>query len=223
MTVFFIDLCLEKDFQFPARISIFVCLNFEALLFHRMSDEELIDRILEGDEEAFGALLERYHVKVINVCLGILHNRSDAEDAAQEVFIQVFQSIDGFRRQSALSTWIYRIAVNKSINHLRKSRNRANILTVDPAGGFGDISGQYPAAGKTPADILLTNEMRRTIRRAMDSLPEKQRVAFALHKYEDLSYKEIAETMGLSLPAVESLIHRAKKNLQKKLTRFQKE
>lgn len=187
-----------------------------------MSDEELIDGILEGDDESFRILVQRYHVKVINVCIGLLHDRRDAEDVAQEVFIQVFKSLNRFRRQSALATWIYRIAVNKSINFLRHSKSRRYALNLEDADSDA-FAGAYSDPEETPSDILLNKELQKTLHRAIDSLPLKQRIAFSLHKYEDLSYQEVAETMETSLSAVESLIHRAKLNLQKKLSAYYKD
>lgn len=189
-----------------------------------MADEELIDRILGGERESFRILVQRYHTKVINICIGLVHNYQDAEDIAQDVFIEIFQSLGRFRRQSTLYTWIYRIAVNKSINFLRKAKLRRYAGSLEkmffsPSGTSQKIE-MHPASDCTPTEILVNKEKALALHQAIDSLPLNQRIAFTLHKYEDLSYKDVAETMELSLSAVESLIHRAKLNLQRKLINF---
>jgi RNA polymerase sigma-70 factor, ECF subfamily len=190
-----------------------------------MSDEELIQRILEGDQNCFRTLVQKYHVMVINTCFGLLHIREDAEDVAQDVFIEIYQSLNRFRQESKLSTWIYRIAVNKSINYLRKVKMRQRIRSLEHALIDDNSPGlDLPApSSDDPSVIMDTKEKAKILHQAIESLPDNQRVAFALYKFEDLAYKEIAEVMDTSLSAVESLIHRAKINLQKKLMGYYKE
>jgi RNA polymerase sigma-70 factor, ECF subfamily len=189
-----------------------------------MSDEELIQRILEGDQNCFRTLVQKYHVMVINTCFGLLHIREDAEDVAQDVFIEIYQSLNRFRQESKLSTWIYRIAVNKSINYLRKVKMRQRIRSLEHALIDDNSPGlDFPApSSDDPSAIMDTKEKAKILHQAIESLPDNQRVAFALYKFEDLAYKEIAEVMDTSLSAVESLIHRAKINLQKKLMGYYK-
>jgi RNA polymerase sigma-70 factor, ECF subfamily len=188
-----------------------------------MSDEELIWKIKQGDKTGFRGLVMLYHTMVINTCFGFLHNKEDAEDVAQEVFMDVFRSLTTFRFQSKLSTWIYRIAINKSINYLRKTKVRQTLKSLEPAYKENDPAFQVPTLpSDLPTEILDNQEMAYILHNAIDSLPENQRSAFVLHKYEDLAYKEISEIMGMSLSAVESLIHRAKLNLQKKLISYYK-
>jgi RNA polymerase sigma-70 factor, ECF subfamily len=190
-----------------------------------MSDEELIQKILEGNKLCFRTLVQQYHVMVINTCFGLLHIREDAEDVAQDVFLEVYQSLYKFRSESKLSTWIYRIAVNKSINYLRKMKIRQRIKSLEHAFVEDDRIGmELPAdPSEIPSAILDNKEKAKILHQAIDSLPESQKIAFVLHKHEDMAYKDIAEVMGLSLTAVESLIHRAKMNLQKKLMVYYKD
>ena len=156
--------------------------------------------------------------RVYNTCLGFLHHPEDAEDTAQEVFMQVYESIGSFEQESALSTWIYRIAVNKSLELLRK-RNRKKrrgffmaLLNSDQPDEAEDRTFFLQ-----PGIAMEKKEEAKILMEAIDSLPDRQRIAFTLHKIENLSYKEIAEIMEISLAAVESLIHRALKNLRKSL------
>ncbi len=184
-----------------------------------MSETEIISRLREGNEKAFSELVELYRQMVVNTCFGLLHNTEDAEDVAQDVFIEVFRSVDKFRADAKLSTWLYRIAVNRSLNFIRNNKRRKWFLSFDDLTGSKKRLDEHPLIGDMESpDFNLENSQRsRMLHKTIDSLPEKQRVAFTLNKYEDLSYKEISEIMNLSVPSVESLIHRAKKSLQKKL------
>jgi len=190
-----------------------------------LSDKDLTDRIAAGDESAFRELVVKYQKKVFHTCLGLLHYEADAEDITQEVFIEVYESIAGFRAESGLSTWIYRIAVNKSLNHLRsKKRSRwfrsiEAFFTPSEKNEALQLEGNQSDRADTP---ILENEKSTILHRAIDALPTNQRIAFVFSKFDDLSYKEIAEVMQVSISSVESLVHRAKINLQKKLLSFYK-
>ncbi|MFM7510212.1 MAG: RNA polymerase sigma factor [Bacteroidota bacterium] len=176
----------------------------------------LIERLKQGDESAFRTLVEQYQDLVYNTALGIVQNQSDAEDVAQEVFIQVFRSIGSFKSEAKLSTWIYRITTTRSLDLLRakKSKKRFGLLkrlweteeesTVENISDFNH-----------PGVSLERKEEAAQLMAAITQLPENQKVAFILHKLEGLSYLEIAEIMGNTLPAVESLMHRARLNLRK--------
>lgn len=181
-----------------------------------MSEAGIIEQLKEGNEKVFSNLVNTYRKMVVNTCYGLLHNIEDAEDVAQDVFVEVFRSASGFRGDAKLSTWIYRIAVNRSLNFLRDHKRRRGHKPIDeivepPQNVTGADSNSDPQSDMENA------QRSRIIYAAIDALPENQRIAFTLNKYEDLSYKEISEIMKLSLSSVESLMHRAKKNLQKKL------
>lgn len=190
-----------------------------------MNDRELIQKIAAKDHSAFKALVDRYQALVINTCYNLLGNRDDAEDVAQEVFFQVYKSAEKFRQEAKISTWLYRIAVNRSLNFMRYNKRSRWLkgltsLLEDERKQVTDV----PASDSDRPDVALEKKERNVIvKKAIDSLPEKQRAAFVLHKYEGLSYQEIAGIMQRSLSSVESLIHRAKLNLQRKLVHYLKE
>lgn len=188
-----------------------------------MDDAITIPALQEGDEDAFRDIVAMYQDRVYNTCLGFLPTRQEAEDAAQEVFIEVFRSINNFRGEATLSTWIYRIAVTKSLLELRKKRRLKRFAHFIPwAVGQDDPMDSLadPDAHNHPLAQLEDKERAETLYAALGSLAESQRVAFTLHKIEGLSYEEIAAIMDASIPAIESLIHRAKTNLRKKLSDY---
>ena len=181
-----------------------------------MSETDLIQGIQQGDRLAFRTMVETYQQMVVNTCLGIVHNQADAEDIAQDVFLEVFRNSGQFRGDAKLSTWLYRIAVNRSLNHIRNNRRKKFWQSLEETFEGGRNASNEISDYRT--DQAITDEQRRgLLHQAIDKLPEKQRVAFTLNKYEDLSYQKIAEIMDISLSSVESLIHRAKKNLQDQL------
>jgi RNA polymerase sigma-70 factor, ECF subfamily len=189
-----------------------------------MTDSDLIQRLTLRDETAFKELIEKYQKLVYNACFHLLHHPLDAEDVAQEVFIEVFESIHQFRNESKLSTWLYRISVNKSLNYLRKNRLKSLFSSMENFFS-GDRNNNLEIEDRSDTDSPLSidyKERNIVLQKAIDGLPENQRLAFSMHKFDELSYQEICEIMNLSLSSVESLIHRAKMNLQKKLINYYK-
>ncbi len=184
-----------------------------------MTEAEIIKKLKEGSEKAFRDLVSTYQKMVVNICYGIVHNIEDAEDVAQDVFIEVFRSVSGFRGDSKLSTWIYRIAVNRSINYLRDHKRRSNLKSLDETvdSSKSAISELFYESASDPQKEMENIQRSKILYAAIDTLSKNQRIAFTLNKYEGLSYKEISEIMELSISSVESLMHRAKKNLQKRL------
>ena len=184
-----------------------------------MNEAGIINKLKQGNEAAFKEMVENYRQMVVNTCFGLLHNIDDAEDVAQDVFIEVFRSVEKFRGDSKISTWLYRIAVNRSLNFIRNNKKHRWFQSFDDVvEAKKEELNRLPSSDSDNPEFDLENRQRALLlHEAIDSLPENQRVAFSLNKYEDLAYKEIAEVMNLSVSSVESLIHRAKKNLQKKL------
>lgn len=188
-----------------------------------MTDQQLVEQILSNNnQQAFEELVNRYQSLVVKTCRGFVNSYADAEDLAQEVFIEIFQSLSGFRSESKLSTWIYRIAVNKSLNFVRKQK-RGNFMQSIENFFAGKSNGKNSLdiedeSTTNPERAVISRENKIMLKNAINSLPENQRIAFILSKYQDLSYKEISEVMSVSLPSVESLLFRAKANLQKHLT-----
>ena len=179
-----------------------------------MTDQKLYQGLRKKDPEIFRELVAAHQQSVVRICYSIVHDLEDAKDLAQDVFLQMLDSVDSFRGDARISSWIYRIAVNKSLNHIRKmKRNQMAFLSAN----------KHPVHSSGRDDLLDTRdpieeqELRSQIYRAIDKLPVNQRIAFNLFHYEGLHYKEIAEIMDTSLFAVESLMHRAKKRLQKTL------
>ena len=183
--------------------------------------QPLIVRLKAGNEEAFRELVDRFRDRVYNTTLGMLQNEANAEDVTQEVFIEIFRSVARFRGASELSTWIYRIAVQKALEHIRTSRRRKRSGIF-----FSLFSLEQQVAVPTEAPfyhpgILLENKERAAILfSAVSKLPVNQRTAFVLHKVEGLSQAEIAEIMKSTVSAVESLIVRAKLNLRELLSDY---
>ncbi len=188
-----------------------------------MSDAELIDNLTAGDSEAFDTLLATYQDKVVNTCYRFVHHASDAEDVAQDVFIEVIQSISGFRGDATLSTWLYRVAVTKSLDFMRKKSRKKRLGHLKQMLGFQDEQGRpafEPEDRSEPAQTMEQQERAAILAQAVATLPENQRVAITLNQYEGLSYAEVGEIMKTTVSAVESLLFRAKKNLRKGLRRY---
>jgi RNA polymerase sigma factor (sigma-70 family) len=181
-----------------------------------MSPElEFVRRLQENDETAFRELFDRFGTLVYNTSLGILQEEEDASDITQEVFISAFQSIKGFKGDSKLSTWLYKISVTKSLEHLRKKkRKKRSGLTISLFGSGESIKPLNENSFYHPGVQLENKERAAILFGAIDLLPENQKVAFILNKVECLSYQETAEVMEISVSSVESLIFRAKQRLQ---------
>ncbi len=183
-----------------------------------MTDQELITGILKRDKQVIQFLVSQYHKQIIKTAFRLLQNMDDAEDLAQDVCIEILESAESFKGASSLSTWIYRLTVNKSLNFIRKNKRKQLVRQFESY--FRKGNGPVNATIKEPSEHDKTfenNERKQILDNAINSLPENQKTAFILSKYEELSYKEITEIMNLSLASVESLLQRAKKNLQKKL------
>ncbi|MGZ3865111.1 MAG: RNA polymerase sigma factor [Bacteroidia bacterium] len=168
-------------------------------------------------------MVETHQALVYNASLGILQNSADAEDVAQEVFVQVYHSVKEFKGDCKLSTWLYRIAVTKSLDFLRAKKRKKRFAFVQSL--FGEESNEPLVEQATfvhPGVQLENKERAGILFKAINKLPENQKVAFTLNKVEGLSYQEIAEVMQLSVSSVESLLFRAKANLQKLLGNYYK-
>lgn len=156
--------------------------------------------------------------RVYNTVLSLLQNEADAEDAAQETFVAVYQNIKTFRGEAKLSTWIYRIAVMKALEALRKGSRRKERTAYEE-----EAAGVEAPAFHHPGVALQNKERAAVLFRALQTLPHNQRAAFTLHKTEGLSYAEIAEVLDVTIPSVESLIYRARQSLQKVLAQYWEE
>jgi RNA polymerase sigma-70 factor (ECF subfamily) len=189
-----------------------------------LTDQEFIKKLQKGEDSAFGKLLDAYQQKVFSTCISFIPNKEDAEDVAQEVFLEVFKSVSKFKGDSKLSTWIYKIATNKCLEFIRKKNTKkrfafmqsilGNEIPIDKTSYFTEIN--------HPGVLLENKEKSEIIFKAIHTLPENQKVIFTLAKVDGKSYQEIVEITGKSLSSVESVMFRAKKNLQLKLEDFYK-
>lgn len=187
----------------------------------RLTNNELLDGLRKGLPSAFRQLVEDHQRKVINICFRFVNQREQAEDLAQETFVEVHRSVSSFRGESSLSTWIHRIAVSKSVDHVRRKGRTKRGGLLKRFLRLDDEADQVPSpSSDRPDSQLEEKERHRVLQQALDNLPKNQRVAFVLSKYDGMSYQEIADLLKLSLSAVESLIHRAKGSLQKSLAKY---
>jgi RNA polymerase sigma-70 factor (ECF subfamily) len=175
-----------------------------------VNDDDLMERTAQGDEEAFRLLVQRWERPILVFLERMLVSREEAEDAGQETFLRVFAEARRYRAEGQFRSWIFRIAGNLARSRLRRRRVlhwiRLEPQVVDPPD---------PAEGADRA--LERNESRRSVRAALARLPDRQREAILLRRYENLSYREIAAAMGVTVPAVESLLQRGMAALRKDL------
>lgn len=184
-----------------------------------MDERDLIALLKKKDRGAYKTIVETWQGLVYNTAIGFLQNVEDAEDIAQEVFIQVYESISTFKEESKFSTWLYRITVSKSLDHLRKKKRKKRFAFVQSLYGKHDLIIEPPDFFH-PGISMENKENAIALFKAIEKLPPNQKTAFVLNKIEVLSYMEIAEVMKISESAVDALLQRAKKNLQKILINY---
>lgn len=173
-----------------------------------MKDSELLEAIASQDSKAFRQLVDRHQNQVMGLAYKFTRNSQDAEDIAQEVFLNIWKKAKKYRGESQVSTWIYRITVNTSLNYLRKHKRDKDAVSDEHLDGVAD------SAASQPDKTFEAEANKKMFYEALERLPEKLRVPFVLNKIEGLSYKQVADTLKISLANVESRIFRAKKNLQ---------
>lgn len=180
-----------------------------------MDDKILLNKIANRDEDAFRFFVEKYHKLVLNVCNNILNNLDDAMDISQEVFMKIYESIDDFRGDAKITTWLYRIAVNKSLNHLRSIKKRNRFVSLDIIFGNDNKTALPEDQELKPGENIELDETKEALYFALRKLSKKQNIAISLSYFEDLSYKEISEIMDITVTEVGVLINRGKKKLHK--------
>ncbi len=188
-----------------------------------LDDPTLIERIKQGDYNAFETIVERYQDRVFGLSLSMLRDEVEAQDVVQETFLNVFRKIDTFRGDSAFSSWLYRIAANNAMMKLRGKRREMQTSLEDVLPRF-DQEGHHALPiedWSRRVDHLLENkELGGKIREAVAKLPEKYRLVFLLSDVEDLSMKEVGEILNLSIPNVKTRLHRARLFLRSELARY---
>jgi RNA polymerase sigma-70 factor (ECF subfamily) len=184
-------------------------------------DSELVERAQEGDREAFQTLVERYQEKVYSICYGKVKDEQDAKDVSQDVFIKVFRYIENFNQESSFYTWLYRIAVNTSIDFLRKRSRRKEVDYDDTIQTDEDVEGgellMPSKLGIDPDKELGRKELREKMLEALDSLSDKHRTILTLREVEGLSYKEMADVLEISKGTVMSRLYHARQYFQEAL------
>ena len=163
-----------------------------------MDEKELILGIKEGNEDAFRTMVDKYQDLVVNVCNSFLHSHDDSMDVSQEVFIKVYQNINSFREDAKLSTWLYRISVNKSLNFIRSKKRQKWFNGLDDLFNGDSESNKViepESQDAIPGDDIEKQEEYKALNYALSTLPEKQRIAITLYHYDELPYKEIAENL----------------------------
>jgi RNA polymerase sigma-70 factor (ECF subfamily) len=176
------------------------------------SDEHLLKQIAAGNTAALGTIAQRYQTMVLSLAYRNTRNWNDAEDIAQEAFIRVFKSADSYQGRSGFKTWLYRIVVNLCLDHHRSKKSHISLDAIDTH-----------VAAKSSPDLLETAEISTMVQHAIHHLPEKQKIAVILHRYENLSHPEISDVTGWTISAIESLLVRAYGNLRETLRKLKNE
>ena len=182
-----------------------------------MTEKDIIARVLSGHREAYAELVRTHHAKIIGLCRSMLGNRADAEDAAQEVFIKAFRSLDRFTGASSFSTWIHRIASNQCLDVLRR-KSRDKTESLDVLLDKGDSAARESLS--MPPDTGPSMENADLAERALRGLSPDHRLILTLREVQGLNYKEIAETLECSLDAVKARLKRARQAVEKTLRHF---
>jgi RNA polymerase sigma-70 factor (ECF subfamily) len=190
--------------------------------FAHMDDAAIMLELRTGNIAGFDFLIQKYRKPIIRFMYRMVHNQSVAEELAQEVFLRVYRSRETYRAEARFSTWLYRIATNLGVNHARDTRHERTASTVyldrpDPeTGTMPDVPDTEPGAEAR----MLRRERMNAIRQHVLALPERQRIAVLMHKYEGMDYKQIGEVLKLSESATKSLLFRAYQTLREKLKDF---
>jgi len=187
-----------------------------------MDDAQVMVRVREGDDAAFNYLVERYRRAMIGFMYRMVHNAAIAEELSQEVFLRVYRSRASYSADAKFTTWLYRIATNLAVNHARDNKNerpevKASLDETDEQTG---LSIDVPDARPNIEQEILRRERLRAIRKHVEALPERQRIAVMMHKYQELDYRQIAEVLHLSESATKSLLFRAYETLRESLKDF---
>ncbi len=183
-----------------------------------MPEKMIIKRCKDGDHDAFNELFAEYETKVINIAYGMLSDRDDAHDAAQEVFIRVYRNISGFKENSSLSTWIYRITSNVCNDILRKRMKHSNTVSINVSNDDEEYELHIRDTAPLPDEYAEHNETQRAVRKAISELSTEYREVITLCDVEDMSYDDIALILKCPVGTVKSRLNRARKALRKKLS-----
>ncbi|MEM7137235.1 MAG: sigma-70 family RNA polymerase sigma factor [Myxococcota bacterium] len=188
-------------------------------------DHELVQRVQAGDSEAFRALYDKYHRRAFAVAMGVVKNQDDALDAVQEAFVKVHRNIGKFQGSSSFYTWLYRIVMNASIDHVRKASRRKNLdfderTLHEESDVAGDGALMPRVTNANPGRAALRRELGGAIKEALEELPEHHRAVIVLREVEGMSYEEMAETLGVPKGTIMSRLFHARKKMQAALAPY---
>jgi len=186
-------------------------------LEQREIDQQLVERVQQGDKTAFDLLVRKYQFRVGKLVSRYVSDRSEVEDVTQEAFIKAYRALPGFRGDSAFYTWLYRIAINTAKNYLVSSGRRPPRTDIDAGDAENLDGGAELREIDTPERILLRDEIAQTVRTTIDGLPDDLRTAITLREFEGLSYDEIASVMDCPIGTVRSRIFRAREAIDNEL------
>jgi len=194
----------------------------EPVVLEMLSDAEVMLRVAAGDDAAFDYLVEKYRRPMISFMFRMTHNQAVAEELAQEVFLRVYRSRQSYAASAKFTTWLYRIATNLAVNHARDTKHERpeNIVNIDEPDTDTGMTVDVADTGLNAEQTILRRERMNAIRRQVEALPERQRMAVLMHKYQNLDYKEIAAVLKLSESATKSLLFRAYETLRETLKQF---
>ncbi len=191
-------------------------------LLEMLSDAEVMLRVAAGDDGAFDYLVEKYRRPMISFMYRMTHNQAVAEELAQEVFLRVYRSRQSYAASAKFTTWLYRIATNLAVNHARDTKHERpeNIVNIDEPDTDTGLTVDVVDGGLNAEQTILRRERLAAIRSQVEALPERQRMAVVMHKYQNMDYKQIAAVLKLSESATKSLLFRAYETLREKLKQF---
>ncbi len=196
--------------------------SLEQQLEARDPDIKLMLQVRDDVQGAFEVLVERYQHRLLGIIAHLVGRLDEAEDLTQEVFLRIYRARKGYRPRARFSTWLFTIANNLAMNHLRGKGRHPTVGFGDGSESHGFIGAEQrvPASGGTPSTQMRQAELSDLVREALNSLDEDQKMAVLLNKFEEMSYAEIAEVMGRSEAAIKSLLARARMNLREKLETY---
>jgi RNA polymerase sigma-70 factor (ECF subfamily) len=188
----------------------------------RLTDAEVMLRVKAGDESAFEYLVQKYRRAMVGFMYRMSHNAAAAEDLSQEVFLRVYRSRAGYEASAKFTTWLYRIATNLAVNYARDTRNERpeKMASLDEPDQETGTTMDVADSSLTVEEAILRRERMAAIRAKVQALPERQRLAVLMHKYQQMDYKQIAEVLKLSESATKSLLFRAYETLREQLKEF---
>ncbi len=186
------------------------------------NDSEIMLAVAAGDESGFTYLVSKYHRPIVHFLYRMVHTEAVAEELAQEVFLRVYRARSSYRAEAKFSTWLYRIATNLAVNHARdnKSERESQRVELDAMDTVTGMRTEVANRDLNVEQVLMREERMSAIRREVDRLPERQRMAVLMHKYQEMDYRQIGEVLHLSESATKSLLFRAYRTLRESLREF---